>query len=224
MDKKNTMLLTVIAVATLLVAVVGATFAYFSVTGANDNQTTAVNVKAEDIGSVALSNPTSTMNISVTAADMSLANAGTSKFYATTASDGSGYNTTATPYTVAEGKVGGGAATTKYKCTFTLNVAVTGDMKDALDAGDASIVFSGALTETSDLTTVAATRTVTFDNLTGPDATQNVQAYVVLNNRADADGVAGSGSQNDLAGKSLTITLSNTNFACDTVADTTTTP
>ena len=30
MDKKNTMLLTVIAVATLLVAVVGATFAYFA--------------------------------------------------------------------------------------------------------------------------------------------------------------------------------------------------
>ena len=36
MDKKNTMLLTVIAIATLLVAVVGATFAYFSVTATNN--------------------------------------------------------------------------------------------------------------------------------------------------------------------------------------------
>ena len=32
MEKKNTILLTVIAVATLLVAVVGATFAYFTAT------------------------------------------------------------------------------------------------------------------------------------------------------------------------------------------------
>lgn len=48
MEKKNTILLTVIAVATLLVAVVGATFAYFtaSVTTTNDdNKTTTVKTK-----------------------------------------------------------------------------------------------------------------------------------------------------------------------------------
>ena len=47
MEKKNTLLLTVIAVATLLVAVVGATFAYF---GSFDVQTTnkaGVNVSTE---------------------------------------------------------------------------------------------------------------------------------------------------------------------------------
>ena len=33
MEKRNTMLLTVVAIATLLVAVVGATFAYFTATG-----------------------------------------------------------------------------------------------------------------------------------------------------------------------------------------------
>ena len=37
MEKKNTILLTVIAVATLLVAVVGATFAYFTATSGTDN-------------------------------------------------------------------------------------------------------------------------------------------------------------------------------------------
>ena len=47
MEKKNTILLTVIAIATLLVAVVGATFAYFtaSVTTTNENPTTTVNTK-----------------------------------------------------------------------------------------------------------------------------------------------------------------------------------
>ena len=39
MDKKNTVLLTVIAVATLLVAVVGATFAYFSARVTENNKT-----------------------------------------------------------------------------------------------------------------------------------------------------------------------------------------
>ena len=39
MERKNTMLLTVIAVATLLVAVVGATFAYFTATSKGENST-----------------------------------------------------------------------------------------------------------------------------------------------------------------------------------------
>lgn len=44
MEKKNTLLLTVIAVATLLVAVVGATFAYFGSFTANVEEKAAVNV------------------------------------------------------------------------------------------------------------------------------------------------------------------------------------
>ena len=44
MEKKNTLLLTVIAVATLLVAVVGATFAYFGSFNVDTNSSTNVNV------------------------------------------------------------------------------------------------------------------------------------------------------------------------------------
>ena len=47
MEKKNTLLLTVIAVATLLVAVVGATFAYFGSFTANVNQNTQVSTTTE---------------------------------------------------------------------------------------------------------------------------------------------------------------------------------
>lgn len=51
MEKKNTILLTVIAIATLLVAVVGATFAYFSVTVTNSAAPTvkATTVTAHDV-------------------------------------------------------------------------------------------------------------------------------------------------------------------------------
>lgn len=53
MEKKNTILLTVIAIATLLVAVVGATFAYFTaqVTTTNDKNNT-VNVKTYALATV----------------------------------------------------------------------------------------------------------------------------------------------------------------------------
>ena len=55
MEKKNTILLTVIAVATLLVAVVGATFAYFTATSSvtGDGNEGTVNT-ANNIGSVAI--------------------------------------------------------------------------------------------------------------------------------------------------------------------------
>ena len=55
MEKKNTILLTVIAVATLLVAVVGATFAYFTATtGAGDPNDTATTGTATTVGGVNL--------------------------------------------------------------------------------------------------------------------------------------------------------------------------
>lgn len=49
MEKKNTVLLTVIAVATLLVAVVGATFAYFSATVTEENKT-ETKLKSAELG------------------------------------------------------------------------------------------------------------------------------------------------------------------------------
>lgn len=49
MEKKNTVLLTVIAVATLLVAVIGATFAYFSATVKENNKTQTV-LKSAELG------------------------------------------------------------------------------------------------------------------------------------------------------------------------------
>lgn len=60
MEKKNTVLLTVIAVATLLVAVVGATFAYFTATTAGTGTGTATTNTTTTVGSVALDLVTTT--------------------------------------------------------------------------------------------------------------------------------------------------------------------
>lgn len=62
MEKKNTVLLTVIAVATLLVAVVGATFAYFTATSSSAAGAAGdtVNVKTAEVGDSAEINTVST--------------------------------------------------------------------------------------------------------------------------------------------------------------------
>ena len=54
MEKKQTILLTVIAVATLLVAVVGATFAYFTASTAPDGNASPGNVTTATVGNVTL--------------------------------------------------------------------------------------------------------------------------------------------------------------------------
>ena len=54
MEKKNTILLTVIAVATLLVAVVGATFAYFTATNSTSGNGGTADVTTDTVGAVNL--------------------------------------------------------------------------------------------------------------------------------------------------------------------------
>lgn len=54
MEKKNTVLLTVIAVATLLVAVVGATFAYFTATSTSTGTSGKVDVTTADVAGATL--------------------------------------------------------------------------------------------------------------------------------------------------------------------------
>ena len=69
MEKKNTMLLTVIAVATLLVAVVGATFAYFSITVSGEATSTAATATTAKIPTITLEQGETSFGLIVTAAD-----------------------------------------------------------------------------------------------------------------------------------------------------------
>ena len=70
MEKKNTLLLTVIAVATLLVAVVGATFAYFGSFTANANANAAINVQTQAATASSFLTTGGTLDLNVTSASM----------------------------------------------------------------------------------------------------------------------------------------------------------
>ena len=70
MEKKNTLLLTVIAVATLLVAVVGATFAYFGSFSTNVENKAGVNVTTEAAKSSAFLTEAAQFKLDVAGAEM----------------------------------------------------------------------------------------------------------------------------------------------------------
>jgi predicted ribosomally synthesized peptide with SipW-like signal peptide len=71
MERKNTVLLTVIAVATLLVAVVGATFAYFTATSSGPN-TSNLTVTTKSVDTISSSATDLTLDVNLT--DMLQAN------------------------------------------------------------------------------------------------------------------------------------------------------
>ena len=70
MEKKNTLLLTVIAVATLLVAVVGATFAYFGSFSVETNEKAGVNVNTSASKASAFVTSSANIDLQVAAAEM----------------------------------------------------------------------------------------------------------------------------------------------------------
>ena len=143
MDKKNTMLLTVIAVATLLVAVVGATFAYFSVSNSTVTGTT-VDATVSQVGTVTLSGGAD-LDLTVTAADMAQSAA------PATYSLGSA--------TVAKAELVGNGNDETYYCQFTLNVAnaSTTNASEETDGGIALTVHEG-LTFVGENSLTSATR------------------------------------------------------------------
>ncbi len=220
MDKKNTMLLTVIAVATLLVAVVGATFAYFSVANATD-QTVQANVQTGKIPTVTVSKKAENLYLKVSATDMAQ-NAETKYFYAkstdclesascyekgTTSADEDKY------IDILDVAVAGGDQDTKYTCTGSIEVTSESLGSIDLTNGDITIGLKGYDNAGSSTTVDAqvvkskgpgATQNISF-NFTG-DQTKTISAYVLLENS--------SSPQNYLANQNLSFSIATKNVSC----------
>ena len=69
-EKKKVLVPIVVGVLTLLVLVIGATYAYFAVGINNNFGTTTISASADNVGTVTLTNINSTLSMSLTAADM----------------------------------------------------------------------------------------------------------------------------------------------------------
>ena len=139
MDKKNTMLLTVIAVATLLVAVVGATFAYYSVTTTNQSSTRTVTTTTPPLATVTLTQGSDNLYLNITGDQMADNSTARRTYYHTTTNVDA--VTTASETTVATFAVSGADANTTFSCKFDYSVSTANAPAD-LAAGDAFITLA----------------------------------------------------------------------------------
>lgn len=203
MEKKNTMLLTVIAVATLLVAVVGATFAYFSLSVSGNPTNTSANVTVANPGSISIKGTDQQLLLKVGAAQMTDDEATKKPYYAVSnvegahTDDATAYSGTEVKHTIATAELKGGAAGVTYECPYTVTVTpleglvnftqlVKGDLVLTIYADE---IASGSSTEV-DLTeisngaeNVSKTGTIT---LTSEDTSKTVQVSLKLTNTGAA--------------------------------------
>ena len=236
MDKKNTMLLTVIAVATLLVAVVGATFAYFAIStgdSVNNSKTTITgSTEGTNVGSIALKgNKALTMNL--TAENMASAHQGKA-FYAS--ESGTVVMDEEQKLTVGTATLTGGDSGIVYECTATYkvtyddsedNIQWSDGLTEQSELGDdkAVLTLSGKDTNVTlegdiasplklkDLATAEAGKTGTVKfKLTGNggEVTADLLASLSITN-SEKD------QSTRLADKTFTINIEATEFSCDTV-------
>ena len=223
-EKKNTMLLTVIAVATLLVAVVGATFAYFSLSITNNSNATSATVTAGKVGTVELTGGTTGLQLKVNATDMTK-ELGGNKYYAIKSpadlegpeNDGEAtggiYSKEVATFDIATATLSEADASATYTCGYKVTVAAeagTQDMSTVFKEGDVffSITGDGVKNATEvDLKSVDAAGYKGTFTLKAGQTTSTVKASLWLVNKASSvqDGGADAGDQNYLAGKDMTV-------------------
>ena len=222
MDKKKSMLLTVIAVSTLLVAVIGATFAYFNVgTGIAGN--TTLNAQVGNVGMVTLTGGES-LTLNVSAEDMAKGNGGTT--YSAKNDDNE------TIARVASATLVGGDIGATYQCRFSLTVENTSTMTGLLEtdggvnvniSNNSSIVEEGFVSglNQSPENIISGVYEVNFE-MTGTGVDQTIDLITI---GADIINSETDGTQRErLAGKSLNLNFEIDNFTCDTSALGDTTP
>ena len=217
MEKKNTMLLTVIAVATLLVAVVGATFAYFSLS-VGGNATTTATVTTGKVGTVTITGGTTDLKLKVNATDMTqaIAQGAQHDYYAITdtewptnegAATGGIYSKSEQKFEIGKATLAEGDENATYTCGYKVTVTKAkgsseGDMSTALQAGDVFFTITGDESSTIesasnvDLFSAKEEYKGTF-TLKGGSATSTVKASLKLVNQNK--------EQNALAGKEMTV-------------------
>jgi len=212
MDKKNTLLLTVVAIATLLVALVGATFAFFTATNNATGETT-VETTTEVVGAVGITNPTASMHINLQAHEMTKTYAGQTgkSFYATASTEeGVRYSTTQEDAPISRVTITGSEDDTVYTCTYTLEITQpevikNGDMALILTLNGATIdgVESG---KEIDLKTVPASYTVNFTQKGNVKDKDIVKAAIKFTNKTT--------EQDYLIDETLTVTVKNSTINC----------
>lgn len=219
-SNRNTLLLTIIAIATLLVAVVGATFAFFSLQGETSGST-IVKTQTPNVVPVTLLGGSS-LKITTTANDWVKPNA--DKFFYATEGE-QNYSTIAQHHNIATIQTIGGDSSINYKCSFTLTASTIEKDDNSninnpnhLKTGDLKIDFSGSTiggmnTIVHEFTAEKPSITKNITVYLNGNTTKDIKADIILVNKKEA-------IQNDIQNKTFTTNIIATNLKCETVTET----
>ncbi len=122
-DKKNNKKLLILGIVTILLFVVGASYAYFAVSTTNNFGTHTISGTMEDVGSVALTSTNNNISINLTAADMMQ---GSSDIYYYGSTDGTPLTNSDWPaplIKLADAIVTGSGY---YDCNYTVSITASG--------------------------------------------------------------------------------------------------
>ncbi len=208
-DKKKIIITLVVGAVTLLVAIVGATYAYFQVNTTNNNTNSNVTVKTGKPGTATLKSGVSDLHIILNNSDMSLTNAN-KEYYA---DDTKNYveNETEGIHTISNVEITDGDSDISYKCTASVEVSLTtsaGSMGEALKVGDVLLNVEG---QEIDLYNVKESNPTTVNlnfNIIGNN-TKKINAYAKLINKKE--------SQNYLSGRQLKVNITSKNLDCEVI-------
>jgi len=202
-NNKKILIPTIVAVATLVLLVFGATYAYFTVGSTNNFGTKELNATLEDMAdAVVLEQVESTLSLNVTRAMMSEDNSGTT-YYASGSS---------TPANIAKISTSGEGM---YACTYTIKVtksasSAENDLYTAIQGmsqmyGNASLILNGKHYDFLSTNLFPITHIGTIHGIT-EDTPQYITANMLIKNSI--------ANQNELKGKDITLTFEVTEFNC----------
>jgi len=204
--KSNKVLISmIVAIVTLVMLTVGATYAYFAVSSTYNFSATAT-ATTPSVGSVALSSGTS-ISMALTRAQMMKQTSNTT-YYASS----NGATTTETTVNIAQAKVTGEGT---YSCDYTLNVAYSSSttaksMKAALGAAGWAVLTVNGTAYDVYSTTFPKTISGTLTGITA-SAAKNITAQLKIINLTGTD-------QTAMADKDMTFTFTATAFTCTATA------
>ncbi len=210
-NKKSSMILTIIAVATLLISVIGASYAYFSV-ASNTETKTQVTATTPNIGTIGTTG-SSSISFNLTDEQLSYSNRNT-EWHIT---EGGNVSETSSPITIATMAASTVGESISYNCNGTINITLSGgedSIKGVLAEGSLFVKLGKGSNNISELdetvinlssTNSAITRN--FEYTINKSESASLTADVYFKNTE--------GIQDDLADKSINLNITVSTDSCE---------
>ncbi len=201
-NKKKVIIVTMIAVLLLLVVVISATYAFFTTNVINNSEDTDISITTENKKDISITGGVANYKLHLAVSDMSTSKVG-NVYYGTT-SDSKNYETDQETGTIAIGNIDTQSLVDNYTCNATLNIELSGDMKDKLKTNDFVLVISqGETTKSFDLSENLTNSTFNFSL----KSIEPIKSYLKFTNQET--------DQSGLANKTLNANVSITDFKCE---------